>query len=78
MTLVGQAQYHGRVDSLDIYFMFLDDTGRVINKKLVYSSGFRFMSSRTNERLFNETLPVPAGAMGISFNYSAQLRNSRH
>ncbi len=76
LTVGGDVDYTWAVDSLDVRLLFLDAAGTVLQKKIVYSSGYRVADSRKTERTFQQTLAVPSGAVGISFDYSAQPRRS--
>jgi hypothetical protein len=76
LTVGGDIDYTWPVDSLDVYLLFLDAAGTVLQKKIVYSSGYRVARRWTTERNFQETMAVPPGTAGISFDYSAQPRRS--
>jgi len=76
LTVSGDVDYTWAVDSLDVRLLFLDAAGTVLQKKIVYSSGYRVADSRKTERTFQQTMAVPPGAAGISFDYSAQPRRS--
>jgi hypothetical protein len=77
MTINGQVDHSFPVDSLDVRLLFLDAAGEVLQQKIVYYSGYRLSWSWRTERAFQETLVVPEGAIGISFDHSAQLRRSQ-
>ena len=74
MTISGKARISGGADSLDVRLLFLDPAGKIIKKKMIYSSGYR--KGRAN-RIFDKTLTIPPTATGISFNYSSHARSSR-
>lgn len=74
ITVGGEVDYTWAVDSLDVRLLFLDAAGTVLEKRIVYSSGYRVARAWTAERSFQQTLAVPPGAVGISFDYSAQPR----
>jgi hypothetical protein len=74
IILDGQAHYIWAVESLDVRLLFLDAAGTVLQRKLVYSSGYRVARSWMTERTFQKTMVVPSGAVGISFSYFEQLR----
>lgn len=76
IALAGSAHFNGRYNSLTVFLLFLDTTGRRIDKKLVYSSGYRSMAG-TSDRSFKKTLAVPPGATAISFSHYSEERNSR-
>ncbi len=76
MHLDGQVDYSFPVDLLDLRLLFLNQSGKVVERKIVYSTGYRLSRSWTAEHTFQETLTVPTGAVGISFDYSVQLRSS--
>lgn len=77
MMLAGKATYRDRFDSLDIYVAFLDTAGTVLQKKSIYSSGYRLGEGRVSNRPFQETLEVPAGSEAITFTYSEVARSGR-
>jgi hypothetical protein len=78
MILDGSANYTRSVDSLNIYLLFLDEGGNVLQRDIVYSSGYRVARSwGMTERTFRDQLVVPQEAVGISFNYYAEPRTSQ-
>jgi hypothetical protein len=77
MMLAGKATYTDRFDSLDIYVVFLDAAGTVLQRKFIYSSGYRTDDGRVSDRAFQETLEVPAGSEAITFTYSEIARSGR-
>ncbi len=77
MMLAGKATYRDRFNSLDIYVAFLDTAGTVLQKKSIYSSGYRSGEGRVSNRAFQETLEVPAGSEAITFTYSEVARSGR-
>ncbi len=77
MNLEGQVEYSFPVDLLDLRLLFLDPAGKVVQEKLVYSTGYRLSRSWITAHAFQETLAVPTGATGISFSYTAQHRSSQ-
>lgn len=77
MTLDGTADYTRSVNSLNIYLLFLDEGGNVLQRNIVYSSGYRVARSWGNERTFSDQLDVPQEAVGISFTYYAEPRTSQ-
>ena len=72
INLDGQVDFSGRVDSLNVYLLFVDGAGTVLVQKILYSSGYRDSGSWRSDRTFRKTLIVPTEAKGISFSYSAQ------
>lgn len=77
LALEGKVNYLGGVDSLNVYLLFIDAAGTVLQRKIVYYSGYRLSRYWISDRLFRETLAVPPDAVGISFNYSAQPRSNQ-
>jgi len=76
--LSGTVEYRWDFDSLAVYVLFLDAEGTVISKKDIYFSGYRTIDTGVNaERQFQVYLPIPPGAVAISFNYLAQARASK-
>lgn len=76
ITLTGNAQYRRRISSLSVYLLFLDATGKRIDKKLVAYSGFRSMDTMSDHAI-DKTLMVPPGATGFSFSFYTQEYNGR-
>ncbi len=74
MTISGNTRISGGADSLDVRLLFLDQTGKVIEKNMVYSSGYRTGKAGGS---FHKTLTIPPAATGISFNYSSHPRSGR-
>lgn len=55
-----------RINSLDIYFFFLDSNSKVLETTLLTQS----LSLETDQKLtFSHTLQVPAGAVAFAFGY---------
>jgi len=77
MMLAGKVTYRDRFDSLDIYVVFLDAAGTVLQKKFIYSSGYRTDEARVSDLAFQKTLEVPAGSEAITFTYSEIARSGR-
>ncbi len=77
MKLSGVVNYDYSADSLTVRLLFLDGSGRIIQQKIIYYSGYRVSRSRINDRAFRTSFTVPPDALGISFDYSAQPRNSQ-
>ncbi len=76
LNLTGTVYYRGGVDWLNVFILFLDPTGTVLQRKIIYSSGYRVYPPWEAERKFQEKLIVPHGATGISFSYFSQPRSS--
>lgn len=76
ITVAGEVDYTWGFDSLDVRLRFLDAAGIVLQEKIVSSSGYRVADSWKKVRSFQQTLAVPPGTAGISFDYSAQPRRS--
>ncbi|KJR99078.1 MAG: hypothetical protein VR65_16630 [Desulfobulbaceae bacterium BRH_c16a] len=77
LTLTGRVFYSGRVDSLNVYVLFFDATGTVMQEQIVYFSGYRTSRYGLADSSFEETMVVPPTAAGISFGYSAQHRTGK-
>ncbi len=74
----GTAWYRGGFDSLSAYLVFIDATGAVLQRKIVYYSGYRVGHwPGTRDNSFQDELKVPAGAAGFSFRYSAEPKTIR-
>ena len=77
-TVSGVVAYSQSVDSLDVRIVFLDSSGFILGKKLVYSSGYRTLASREDTtRTFRTRCEVPTGAAGFMFTGSSVARASR-
>lgn len=76
MSLTGDVSYRGSVDSLDVRILFLDPAGTVLQRRIIYSSGYRVYPPRRAERKIKTNLILPHGATGISFSYIARPRRS--
>ena len=76
LAVSGKIDYRRSFDSLDVYAMLFDANGTVIQKKLIYASGFRTSADRVNDISFQESLVLPPRAVGISFDSFAQDRRS--
>ena len=77
MLLNGRVYFHGGIDSLEIFFFFLDQSGTILQQKLIYYSGYRLTRSYGINTSFQETIDVPKGAIGFSFDFKAQYRSGR-
>ena len=72
LTLKGSVQGKNRsLDSLSISVNFLDAGGKVLQRKSVYTSGYRVENP---DRSFQLSLDTPPGAVAISFGSKAQAR----
>ena len=76
LTISGSVEFRQSVDSLDVRIVFLDATGLVLGKKIVYSSGFRSFASTDSTRTFRTNIEMPAGVVGFSFTESSVARTS--
>lgn len=76
LTISGKVDYQRSFDSLDVYLLLLDANGRVMQKKLVYASGFRTSTDHVHGVSFQESLVLPSATAGISFDSFAQERRS--
>lgn len=74
LTISGRIEYRLSVDSLDVRLVFLDGTGFVLAKKVVYSSGFRSFATTDSTRTFLTNLEIPTGAVSFSFLDSSMAR----
>jgi hypothetical protein len=74
VTVAGKVDHRGNVDFLNLYLLLIDGAGKVLQQKIVYSTGYRVYRDGEADRAFRETLAVPSGTMGISFGYSSQPR----
>jgi hypothetical protein len=63
---VRSAKFWG--DAVNIYLNFLDNAGNVLDKKILYASGYRRDVYVRRPSTFNTTLPVPPGTVEIAFS----------
>ncbi len=75
MVLDGVASYQRGFDSLDIHVLFLDAAGTVLQRKFIYSSGYRTGVNRASAIDFKKNFAVPAGSAAITFSAFAQDRS---
>jgi hypothetical protein len=60
------AKYRG--DAVNIYLNFLDNAGNVLDKKILYASGYRRDVYVRRPSTFDTTLPLPPGTAAIAFS----------
>jgi hypothetical protein len=60
------AKYRG--DAVSIYLNFLDNAGNVLDKKILYASGYRRDVYFRRPSTFSTTLPLPPGTAAIAFS----------
>lgn len=75
MQLSGKISHSGRGDSLNVRVLFTDAAGQVLQRKLVYSTGYRSAGGLVDGGNFKQQLKVPPDAVGFSFSYSSQPRS---
>lgn len=75
LQLTGDIGFSRRFDALNVYLLFIDSAGDVLQQDIVYSSGYRVPQAARPDRSFRETLTVPRGAAGFSFSYSVEPRS---
>ncbi len=73
----GRVAYNLPVESLDVYLLFTDDDGTVIDQEWVYSTGYTVSKLWGRSSAFERTLEVPDGAAAMSFDSSA-VRSRGH
>lgn len=76
MTINGRIAYRRSFDSLDVSLLVIDAAGTVMQRKLIYASGFRSSTDQVHSFSFQFGQVLPPGAAGISFSYAAQERRS--
>ena len=76
LQLKGSVDYSGGYDSLNVYVLFIDASGTVLQRNLVYYSGYR-VGFWPGGNTFQADLNVPANAAGFSFSHSAQAKTIR-
>lgn len=77
LTISGNIIFRQSVDSLDVRMVFLDAAGLIVDRKLIYSSGYRSLTARDSTRTFRRSLLIPSGAVTFSFTESSVVRASR-
>jgi hypothetical protein len=50
----------------------VDDTGRVIGRKVLFASGYRNLGNFKRSPAFDTTLPLPPGTVAIAFSSYVQ------
>jgi len=70
LVVGGRVAYNLPVESLDVYLLFIDTGGTVIDQEWVYSTGYSVSKLWGHSRTFERTLQVPDGAAAISFDSS--------
>lgn len=75
ITLTGKVTYQDRFDSLDVRVLFLDSGGKVLQRKFIYSSGYRTGSGTVSDYAFHDTFDVPVGSKAITFTSSVRERS---
>lgn len=76
MVLSGTVSNSAGVDFLNVRVLFTDAGGQVLQKNLVYSTGYRTGHAYKGGSHFEENLKVPPGAVAFAFSYSSQPRGS--
>jgi hypothetical protein len=66
-----------RGDGVTVYLNFIDNTGRVIEKKVLYASGYKRPTYIRRPSTFDTTLPLPPGAVAIAFSSYVQASSGR-
>lgn len=64
-------------DTANVYLNFLDDTGRAIERKVIYASGYRRDVYIRRPSTFDTTLPLPPDATAIAFSSYVQASSGR-
>ena len=57
-----------RGDAVNIYLNFLDNAGNVLDKEILYASGYRRDVYVRRPSTFDTTLPLPPGTAAIAFS----------
>ncbi|MFW2366624.1 MAG: hypothetical protein ACN4GW_09415 [Desulforhopalus sp.] len=76
MVLSGTVSHYGGFDSLNVRALFTDAGGQILQRDLIYSTGYRKGRGHKGGSDFEENLKVPPGAVGFAFSYSSQPRSS--
>ena len=77
LNLAGNASYRGRYDSLNVYVLFIDPVGNVLDRKIVYSSGYRVFKHWQPDKSFEVSFALPDGVSGFSFDHYTRPRTMR-
>lgn len=77
MTLDGQVTSDWTVDSIDVSLLFFDASGTVLQRTIVYNSGYRDSSTSSTDPSFKTMLVVPRGAVGMSFSMTDTAHEGR-
>lgn len=76
MLLDGTVSHYGGFDSLDVRVLFSGADGQVLQRNLVYSTGYRSGRAYNDGGNFKEKLKVPSGAVGFTFDVLSRPRRS--
>lgn len=76
MTVNGMVSHYGGLDSLNVFILFSDANSQVLQRNLVYSTGYRTGHKYRGGGNFEERLTVPPEAVGFVFSYSGKSRQS--
>ena len=72
IEIAGGVKYDfGSTDSLDVWINFLDEEGKILNRRALYSSGYKTSRYGSKGGGFNEKLEPPSMTAGISFSHVA-------
>ena len=63
---IRSAKFRG--DAVNVYLNFLDNAGNVLDKKILYASGYRRDVYVRRPSTFDTTLPLPPGTAAIAFS----------
>ena len=76
MSMNGTVMHYGGFDSLNVFALFSDANGQELQRRLVYSTGYRAGRGYKGGGNFEENLKVPPGTAGFVFSYSGKPRQS--
>jgi hypothetical protein len=77
LQLRGTIDYSTGFDSLDVRVLLFDAGGVILQRKLVYSSGFKTIDKPRGAQVFKEVIQMPAGTSGLSFTSSSKAPMTR-
>jgi hypothetical protein len=72
---IRSARYRGNKTS--VYLYFVDDTGKVLERKILYSSGYKRDVYVRRPSTFDTTMPLPPETEAIAFSSYVQFSSGR-
>ena len=77
LDIRGTVRYSFGYGSLSVWLRFLDGEGKILDQKIVYSSGYRTERYKKSDMSFGDRYTLPAGTTSFTF-FSKTRRASGH